>query len=180
MKSNAANKFTIDELRARLRHDPDTGFLYWRERPRSAFASDRAYKLWKSACEGKRALASRRHSGHLGGNIDGKFIFAHVAIWALHCGVWPTGEIDHIDGDPANNLIENLRDVSHAENMRNQRITKSKGRVGVMREKRGKGWWAQIGSVQYLGTFPTYEEACAAREKAERELGYHENHGRRS
>ncbi|MFX4377260.1 HNH endonuclease, partial [Acinetobacter baumannii] len=39
--------------------------------------------------------------------------------WLYVHGVHPTGQIDHIDGDPLNNRISNLRDVSHAVNQQN-------------------------------------------------------------
>lgn len=43
----------------------------------------------------------------------------HRVIWRLYNGPIPPGlEIDHIDGDPGNNNISNLRLVTHAENIR--------------------------------------------------------------
>lgn len=35
---------------------------------------------------------------------------AHAIVWELHNGAIPDGlEVDHIDGNPSNDLIENLR-----------------------------------------------------------------------
>ena len=43
----------------------------------------------------------------------------HRAIWAWHHGCFPTLQIDHINGNGFDNRIENLREVSGSENMRN-------------------------------------------------------------
>ena len=47
------------------------------------------------------------------------FIVARLC-WLLHYGDWPENTIDHIDRNPLNNKIENLRDVTQAENNRNK------------------------------------------------------------
>jgi len=45
-------------------------------------------------------------------------VLEHRAIFWLHHGYWPK-EIDHIDRNPLNNRVENLREVSRSENLRN-------------------------------------------------------------
>ena len=69
-------------------------------------------------------------------------------------------EIDHIDRNPKNNSISNLRWVSRHENCLN-RITKNKfGIKGVV--KHGNGYKTSItidGNNVHLGTFSTPEEA---------------------
>ncbi|WP_425359496.1 HNH endonuclease signature motif containing protein [Borborobacter arsenicus] len=110
----------------------------------------------------------------------------HRIIWFLEKGCWPD-VIDHIDGDGLNNRIDNLRDVSQAENMRNaaRPNDNTSGRVGVSRLHRtdhwGDCWQAYInvrGKRIALGLFKSFEHACLAREDAERQYGYHANHGR--
>ena len=48
-----------------------------------------------------------------------RFSRVHQIVWRVYHGDVPEGlEIDHIDGDKANNRVENLRVVTHAENIR--------------------------------------------------------------
>jgi hypothetical protein len=109
----------------------------------------------------------------------------HRIIWAMHYGEWPKKEIDHIDGNPFNNRIENLREVDHLTNGRNQRtpINNTSGACGIWQDKRysklGK-WGARIKvdyKTKHIGMFDTFEEAVAARKEAEIKHGFHENHG---
>ena len=115
--------------------------------------------------------------------IDSKFYRAHRLIWLLHYGEWPKQFIDHIDGNGLNNRIENLRDVSNAENGRNQRkhFNNTSGVVGVYWGKQRAKWRATInveGKLIHLGYFADKAEAAAARKAAEIKYNYHANHGR--
>lgn len=63
--------------------------------------------------------------------VDGQYYAVHRIIWRLHN---PRGRIpfilDHIDGNRGNNAIENLRVVSHSENMLNRRYGAKRNRAG--------------------------------------------------
>lgn len=84
--------------------------------------------------------------------------------------------VDHINGDTLDNRRENLRIVTHRENMSNQtkRPGSSKYR-GVTFKKKEKKWVAQIqinGKRTYLGRFDIEEDAAKAfLEVAERVYG---------
>jgi hypothetical protein len=118
------------------------------------------------------------------GSIDGVQIMAHRVVWALHFGEWPAGIIDHIDGDPTNNRVENLRVTEHTLNLRNAHMpsTNTSGRVGVYWRKDMGMWWARIGvggKMKNLGHFDSFDAAVAVRKAAERQYGYTERHGQK-
>lgn len=92
---------------------------------------------------------------------------AHRVAWFLHYGRFPNGELDHIDGDKANNRIENLRVATRSQNTAYRGKTKrnTSGFKGVCWHRRDKRWRASIGSKGRrldLGSFSTPEEAFEA------------------
>lgn len=74
-------------------------------------------------------------------------------------------EVDHINRDKLDNRLENLRLVSHRENLLNcgPRITSQSGYRGVSRNRQGK-WVARCrvnGKYLHLGVFATPKMAAA-------------------
>ena len=59
------------------------------------------------------------HAGHLRTRIKRKHYFLHRIIFMMHHGFLPEF-LDHIDGDPSNNRIENLRPATHSQNNLNR------------------------------------------------------------
>ena len=54
------------------------------------------------------------------GGIEGRIYRAHQLIWFMHTGIW--GDIiDHINNDPLDNRIENLRNVDVKGNAQNHK-----------------------------------------------------------
>lgn len=109
-------------------------------------------------------------------SIDGVVIGnfrLHRLIYQLHFGDLRQDEvIDHIDGDPRNNRIENLRKATHSQNRMNSRRVRrnTSGFKGV--HAHGDKFRAQIriGHKRFdLGVFSTPEEAhkayCSMAEK---------------
>jgi len=95
----------------------------------------------------------------------------HRLVWLWHTGSWACNKLDHIDRDKRNNKIENLRDVTHALNLRNQakHVTNTSGYIGVVWNRSSRKWEACIrinGRRLYLGIFNTPEAAAAARNQA--------------
>ncbi len=169
---------TQDVLNSLLRYEPESGKLYWKERPHSMFPNVRASKVWNSRYAGTEAFTSYDAYGYRQGNIYNRRNKAHRVIMKMVHGEFE-GDVDHINGVRDDNRLENLRIVSRMDNLRNStiRADNTSGCVGIdFRNATGK-WRARIGS-DHVGVFPSYEEAVAARKLAERSLGYHINHGK--
>lgn len=103
--------------------------------------------------------------GHV--KIDGKMYLTHRLVWLLVHGTWPEHEIDHIDRDPMNNRIENLRPTTPSENCHNQglRSNNSSGYPGVCFDKRANKYRAEIrvnNKQIFLGYYATAEQAFLA------------------
>ncbi len=106
-------------------------------------------------------------TGYARAMVLGKRYYLHRLVWAHQTGAWPSGEIDHIDGNKTNNKICNLREASRCENMRNIPISTSNksGFKGVSWDKGKCRWVAQIsidGKGKRLGRFKTAVEAHKA------------------
>lgn len=104
----------------------------------------------------------------------------------MHYGEWPSQFLDHVNGDPTDNRIANLREVTNQENCKNKSINRNNksGVIGVFFYDHGgyQYWVAYIraeGRHIGLGYFKRYEDAVAARKQAEIDYGYHHNHGRK-
>lgn len=171
----------VEYLRDVLDVDPQNGVLTWKRRDRRFFTSNRACSTWNSRYAGKPALVGLS-KGYRTGRIFDRCVKAHRVIWALYYGEWPKGDIDHINGNRADNRVSNLRLVDHQTNCKNQRLrsNNSSGITGVYWYARGRKWVAYInvdGSMKYLGRFDVLEEAVEARAAADEKYGFHQNHG---
>lgn len=106
--------------------------------------------------------------------IDYKKYYEHHLVWFYVHGEWPD-EIDHIDGDRANNAPANLRLCNRSLNNcnRSQRPTGESGLRGAYLDKRSLKWYSHIqfgGQVKHLGTFGSAKEANQAFEVAAEQL----------
>jgi len=102
---------------------------------------------------------------------DSLKLLAHRAIFAINHEYFPK-LVDHIDQNPRNNLLENLRDADKFLNAINTGIpsNNSTGVKGVSLYKNGK-YTAQIQKNKkkiHLGYYKTIEEAKEARINAEK------------
>lgn len=115
-------------------------------------------------------------SGYRAVRVLGRIHRAHRLAWLLHYGEWPTGMIDHINGDKSDNRIANLHVVTNSANMENQRRARSdnqSGLLGVRRSRHEGRWLARIkanGVSMALGYFSSREAAHAAYIEAKRKL----------
>lgn len=144
-----------------LTYDQETGEFRWRmSRPGCAPAT----------------LAGAGHSlGYRRIYLDRKSYYAHRLAWLFVHGIWPTNEIDHIDGDKTNNAISNLREATRSENLRNRGklVTNSSGYKGVSWSKMTHKWEVTITvnrKQRNVGFFDDIEDAARAYSDAARRL----------
>jgi hypothetical protein len=151
-------------LRSVLSYDATSGEFIWKYR-------EDASKRVNSLRAGKVA-GTVRPDGYVAIKINKRLYLAHRLAWLFVYKKWPPEEIDHIDGDPNNNRIANLRLATRQENNRNVGLRKdnSTGIKGVYWYKPYEKFHARIqidGKGIHLGYFETLEEATAARHAAE-------------
>lgn len=134
-----------------LEPDFEAGTLTWKKTVSSgAIEGDLA------GCVGTNGRAS------LG--LNGSDFYVHHVIWYLAKGDWPD-ELDHKDGDPLNNSLDNLRLCNSSQNKMNRKkaLGKTSTWKGVSWDgARGK-WMAQIkayGKKHHLGRFDDEKEAA--------------------
>jgi hypothetical protein len=93
---------------------------------------------------------------------------AHRLAWFYVHGEWPPGELDHINGDPSDNRIANLRLATSSNQRMNarRRSDNTSGTKGIWFYKRRAQWIAEImidGKKHHVGQFATLLEAKGAR-----------------
>ncbi len=171
---------SVDVLNDLLVYDATSGMLYWRERSRKYFKRDGDQKRWNTRYAGRGAMTPNGITGYIDGFILRNMNRAHRVAWAMYYGVWPSGNIDHINGNRLDNRIANLRCVTKGENARNVKRSKL-NTSGVTGVSPFKGRWRACirlgGAQRHLGIFDTLEAAAQARKAAEDGV-YHPNHGR--
>lgn len=150
---------TIERLRYALKYDQETGLF--------TAAISRRPRIYPGDSVGSISPTT----GYLNIRLDRRSYLAHRLAWFYVHGVWPMNFIDHIDRDRQNNRIENLRDVTRAENRHNTGLQKNNtsGYAGVGRH--GNKWRADLrifGKRLHLGLFKTPEQASGAYVEAQK------------
>ena len=128
------------ELQDLLSYDPESGLLTWRKREWvDSRGRSRAFKF------GGKVAGSVRSDGKAVVGIHGALHLAHRVIWKMVHGEEPDC-VDHINGDCSDNRLENLRNVSQAENNRNvaRRSDNTSGVGGVSYQADRRAWRAYL------------------------------------
>lgn len=181
-------KVSIDYLRECFSYDPVEGKLYWNvDRPASHFKTRSSYLGWYKLCAGKEAgcIAKIRTLTYRIVKVKSIRTTCSKVMYALYYGHY-VEMVDHIDGNPLNNKIGNLKASSAKMNAKNIGISKrnTSGIGGVSWDK-NMGMWRASGSrtvgdkrkVVHLGYHGTIFEAACARLSWQNANGYSLRHG---
>ena len=164
MKTPKCN-LTAEEARYFFDYDKETGNLI-----RIIASKNHPHTLNKVA-------GSKWRNGRVIVSVPGGRRFqAHRLVWLWVYGEWPKYEIDHINGNPSDNRIENLRDVTRSVNGENQRAAMVDSRSGIL----GATWVESRqryhvaikakGKHYFIGSFKDQDQARDAYVTAKRKL----------
>ena len=171
------------------------GGLFWKQnRPITHFSSTKSSKTWHKRFAGRAcgsANSTKDRSAYLRVGLKiglkVKLFLCHRLIWALQNGYFPDGYIDHINGDPQDNRIENLREVTNRENCLNAHMYKhnTTGITGVCWDSVAGAWRISggghySGNFEYLGITKDKFEAVCIRRSWEVLNGYSDRHGKQA
>src|SRR5262245_24850001 len=126
IKPKKPPQWVLNRIKERLRYDAVAGVIQWVTATRRNKIGDRAGHIRPDGyvdiafeIKGKR----------------GRHILGHHAAWFLYFGEWPRKQIDHIDGNPSNLKLSNLRESTQQQNLFNARVSKNNklGEKGVVK-----------------------------------------------
>ncbi len=152
MNKKQLTKERIDQV---LDVDLSTGICRWKRR--------------SGVVEGKIAGSVE---GYWSIMIDGVSYKRHNLIWFYATGEWAECLVDHRDGNPEHDWIDNLRPATYSQNQQNNHRRKGKSGIKGVAPK-GNRWVARVslnGRTENLGGFGTKEEAALAYITRAREL----------
>ncbi len=135
----------IDLLKSVLKYNKDSGVFTWVKTGINAGYNDRYQKI----------------------GFNGKNYSAHRLAWFYETGVWPAGQVDHVNQNKLDNRFSNLRLATASDNRCNVGLKSNNksGVKGVSWERGCNKWRAQIclnRQMKYLGLFLSIEEAKKA------------------
>jgi len=141
-----------------ISYDPETGIFTWRVDKTRVSIGDKAGRI--------------NTSGHRQIGINNRRYLAHRLAWWICWGEWPEFMLDHINRNPDDNRIQNLRPSNSSLNNQNTNLKRNNvsGHKGVYWDTRNKCWRAYIRIKRkgiHLGSFHDKEEAIIARKNAE-------------
>lgn len=139
------NDVTQDELKSKLIYFPEDGYFIWKKLGnRAGYIREDGYKFIR---------------------LNNKLYREHRLAWLYVYGEMPSKEIDHIDGNPSNNSISNLRLSTSSQNKCNTKLRKdsTSGMKGLHWYKAYKKWQVKLTynkKTKNLGYFEDFFEAC--------------------
>lgn len=158
----------LDFLQTILKYNAETGDLIWIKTvgPKAKAGSTAGTTM--TTKHSRKKPYSWKQVG-----IKGKAYQAHRIAWYLYHGFDPQDAfVDHVNQDPLDNRIVNLRLVNHNENNWNASkclSNNTSGFRGVYKHKQSGKWAACMsinGKTKHLGVFDLPQEASKAYEDA--------------
>jgi hypothetical protein len=167
---------TQAKLKEILHYNPETGIFTWIKK--NSTGND----LRGNKNQIGKQCTCLDVNGYVQINAFGKVNKAHRLAWLYMTGQMPEYQIDHINHIRNNNKWVNLRVVNNHENHLNRPMQRNNktGFVGVFFNKKTKKYIASItfkGKKINLGCYSEFENAVAARKKANIDYGFSELHG---
>ena len=151
---------TFEEIKKTFIYDPETGNFFWRIKPSKRFPAG--------------MKAGSLVDGYIRISHKGKTYGAHRLAWLYIHGEHPEHQIDHINCNPSDNRIKNLRKATQLENAQNRRYPQknnSHGTLGITFDPIKNLWRARVtvnGKRKYIGKYKLKEDAYNAYVEAKR------------
>lgn len=128
--------------------------------------------FWKKS--GLKAGCIDGSTGYVKVKCGGKMYYAHRIIWMMHKGQTNT-TIDHINGNPSDNRLENLREASKSQNQSNQKKSSKNttGHKNVFFVPKLNRWRVRVqidGKRTDFGYHDSVEAAVIASEQARNQI----------
>lgn len=152
---------TQERLKELFNYDPETGL----------FTRKTAHNRWQVGS----VIGYKNTDGYVEAGVDKQYFGVHRLAFLFVHGYLPE-EIDHINGDKADNRIANLRTANRSINAQNKRKAPEGSRSGVLGvtwHKASQRWVAQIslsGKKTHLGCFHEVGDAAVAYLEAKRKI----------
>jgi hypothetical protein len=165
---------TAAQLRAILDYNPETGVFRWRARTPDMFSGaknpSRACAIWNAKYA--EAVSGSASSGQwVAIPVNGKFMRAHRIAWVLSYGFETEFLIDHINRNPLDNRLCNLREATPSQNQRNRGMDprNKSGFKGVSMCRHTQRWRVTLSLNRkqiHVGRFDCLEKAVEAYQEA--------------